>query len=158
MIKSPRRRVIAAGLLIGTSLSFAAPAVAQVAAPASPEQLQQQSDESAPDIVVTGSLISNPNLETSSPVTVIGSDEILLRQVDPVRWDAELTHAWALLSGPGPAVRVAAVADEIGWSRRHLGSRFSELDRYVGPVGIVLTVLALGYYVYRVATWSPRAE
>ncbi|MET8424189.1 helix-turn-helix transcriptional regulator [Nocardia sp. NPDC004860] len=52
-------------------------------------------------------------------------DEILLRQVDPVRWAAELTHAWTLLSGPDPAVRVAAVADEIGWSRRHLGSRFS---------------------------------
>lgn len=39
----------------------------------------------------------------------------------------------------------------------YLGSRFSELDRYVGPVGIVLTVLALSYYVYRVVTWSPRA-
>ncbi|WP_086008029.1 helix-turn-helix domain-containing protein [Nocardia concava] len=52
-------------------------------------------------------------------------DEILLRQIDPVSWDAELTHAWELLSGPDPAVRVAAVADEIGWSRRHLGNRFS---------------------------------
>ena len=40
----------------------------------------------------------------------------------------------------------------------YLGSRFSELDRYVGPVGIVVTVLALGYYVYRVVTWSPRAD
>ncbi|WP_460717520.1 helix-turn-helix domain-containing protein [Nocardia heshunensis] len=52
-------------------------------------------------------------------------DEILLRQLHPADWDAELAHAWALLSGPDPAVRVAAVADEIGWSRRHLGNRFA---------------------------------
>ncbi|MGV9833924.1 helix-turn-helix domain-containing protein [Nocardia niigatensis] len=52
-------------------------------------------------------------------------DEILLRHVAPVHWDAELTRAWSLLTGPDPAVRVAAVADEIGWSRRHLGTRFS---------------------------------
>ncbi|MVU81986.1 helix-turn-helix domain-containing protein [Nocardia sp. ET3-3] len=52
-------------------------------------------------------------------------DEILLRQVNPVHLDAELAHAWTLLAGPDPAVRVAAVADEIGWSRRHLGNRFN---------------------------------
>lgn len=51
-------------------------------------------------------------------------DEILLRHIAPVHWDDELTHAWTLLSGPDPAVRVADVADEIGWSRRHLGNRF----------------------------------
>lgn len=37
-----------------------------------------------------------------------------------------------------------------------LGSRFSELDRYVGPAGVALTVVALLYYGYRVATWAPR--
>lgn len=52
-------------------------------------------------------------------------DEILLRRLRPVHWDAELAHAWQLLSGPDPAVRVAAVAAEIGWSRRHLGNRFT---------------------------------
>ncbi|MFJ4652302.1 helix-turn-helix domain-containing protein [Nocardia sp. NPDC088792] len=52
-------------------------------------------------------------------------DEILLRELHPVPWDDELTRAWELLSGPDPAVRVAAVADEIGWSRRHLGNRFA---------------------------------
>ncbi|MFB8006124.1 helix-turn-helix domain-containing protein [Nocardia sp. NPDC056000] len=52
-------------------------------------------------------------------------DEILLRRVRPVRWDPELAQAWDLLAGPDPAVRVAAVADEIGWSRRHLGNRCS---------------------------------
>ncbi|UGT38606.1 helix-turn-helix domain-containing protein [Nocardia yamanashiensis] len=52
-------------------------------------------------------------------------DEILLRQVRPVPWDPELARAWELLTAPDPAVRVAAVADEIGWSRRHLGNRFA---------------------------------
>jgi membrane protein DedA with SNARE-associated domain len=38
----------------------------------------------------------------------------------------------------------------------YLGSRFAELDRYVGPAGIALTVLALAWYAWRVATWKPR--
>ncbi|WP_375250901.1 DedA family protein [Sphingomonas sp.] len=37
-----------------------------------------------------------------------------------------------------------------------LGTRFAELDRYVGPVGIALTVVALAYYAWRVVTWKPR--
>ncbi|WP_157535031.1 AraC family transcriptional regulator [Nocardia inohanensis] len=52
-------------------------------------------------------------------------DQILLRCIRPVHWDPELARAWALLSGPDPAVRVAAVAAEIGWSRRHLANRFT---------------------------------
>ncbi|QLY32862.1 helix-turn-helix domain-containing protein [Nocardia huaxiensis] len=52
-------------------------------------------------------------------------DEILLRRIEPVPWNPELAHAWKLLSGPDPEVRVGAVADEIGWSRRHLGNRFA---------------------------------
>ncbi|NNH69755.1 AraC family transcriptional regulator [Nocardia uniformis] len=52
-------------------------------------------------------------------------DEILLRRVEPVRWNPELVRAWELLSGPDPGVRVAAVADEIGWSRRYLVNRFT---------------------------------
>jgi membrane protein DedA with SNARE-associated domain len=39
-----------------------------------------------------------------------------------------------------------------------LGSRFQELDRYVGPVAIATTVLIVGAYAYRVATWKPREE
>ena len=38
----------------------------------------------------------------------------------------------------------------------YLGTRYADLDRYVGPAGIGLSVLALGYYLYRVATWKPR--
>lgn len=37
-----------------------------------------------------------------------------------------------------------------------LGSRFQELDRYVGPIGIGVTALALGFYAFRVFTWKPR--
>ncbi|WP_307817579.1 helix-turn-helix domain-containing protein [Nocardia acididurans] len=52
-------------------------------------------------------------------------DEILLRHVEQLPWDRELWHAWDLLTAPDPDIRVAAVADEIGWSRRHLGNRFT---------------------------------
>ena len=37
-----------------------------------------------------------------------------------------------------------------------LGARFGELGRYVGPLGIAMTVLALGWWLYRVATWRQR--
>ena len=40
----------------------------------------------------------------------------------------------------------------------YLGSNFKELDRYVGPVAIGLTVVIVVGYLYRVATWKPRAE
>ncbi|MBB5684654.1 TonB-dependent receptor domain-containing protein [Sphingobium boeckii] len=65
-------RLLASSLLIGAA-SLAAPAFAQVADDQAPEDAGQE-------IVVTGSLISNPNLVASSPVSVIGSDEINLRQ------------------------------------------------------------------------------
>lgn len=39
-----------------------------------------------------------------------------------------------------------------------LGTRFDQLDRYVGPAGVALTVLAAAAYLYRVATWKPRAQ
>lgn len=59
-------------------------------------------------------------------------DEILLRRVRPVAWDPEIDRAWQLLSGPDPEVRVAAVAEEIGWSRRHLVNRFTA-EFGIGP-------------------------
>ena len=37
-----------------------------------------------------------------------------------------------------------------------LGSRFRELDHYVGPAAVALTVVVLGGYLWRVATWTPR--
>lgn len=37
----------------------------------------------------------------------------------------ELRHAWRLLTGSGGRVRVGDLAEEVGWSRRHLASRFT---------------------------------
>ena len=37
-----------------------------------------------------------------------------------------------------------------------LGSRFAELERYVGPVAIGTTAAAAAFYLYRVWTWHPR--
>jgi len=63
---------------------------------------------------------------------------------------------------PMPRFLVMTFAGSIIWNGVlagagfYLGSRFAELDRYVGPVGIALTVVALGWYAWRVATWKPR--
>ncbi|MCW4462870.1 DedA family protein [Sphingomonas sp. BT-65] len=37
-----------------------------------------------------------------------------------------------------------------------LGSRFEQLQDYVGPVAIAFTVIALAYYLWRVVTWKER--
>jgi iron complex outermembrane recepter protein len=69
-----RRRLLASTILIGASL-ITAPAYAQdTAAADGPEAGEKDT------IVVTGSLIANPNLERSSPVLTTTSEEIELRQ------------------------------------------------------------------------------
>ena len=98
MLTSTRSRLLASSLL-GTAL-IATPAFAQTADPASqPKTGVQSTDPNAPaagvssqdsappagqtstgDVVVTGTLIRNPNLVSSSPVAVIGQEEINLRQ------------------------------------------------------------------------------
>jgi iron complex outermembrane receptor protein len=94
-----RSRLLASTLLVGATL-IAHPAAAQTADPASqPKTGVQASDPAAPaagvssadsappaadnatgEIVVTGTLIRNPNLISSSPVAVVGQEEIQLRQ------------------------------------------------------------------------------
>ena len=37
-----------------------------------------------------------------------------------------------------------------------LGRNFSRLEHYTGPVAIGIAVLAVGWYLYRVATWKRR--
>jgi len=39
-----------------------------------------------------------------------------------------------------------------------LGSRFEEIDRYVGPAAIAVTVAIVLGYLWRVLTWKPRAR
>ncbi len=38
-----------------------------------------------------------------------------------------------------------------------LGTRFTELEHYVGPIGAVLIAGIVVWYAWRVATWKPRA-
>lgn len=40
----------------------------------------------------------------------------------------------------------------------YLGANFKELDRFVGPVAIGLTVIIIVGYFWRMLTWKPRAE
>ncbi|WOE75745.1 TonB-dependent receptor plug domain-containing protein [Alterisphingorhabdus coralli] len=70
----------AAPLVLGLAL-IAAPASAQ---DQTPDDVQGAEDEFADDdpIVVTGTLIQNPSIESSSPVGVITSEELDLRQTN----------------------------------------------------------------------------
>ncbi|KHL24663.1 TonB-dependent receptor [Croceibacterium mercuriale] len=89
MRKLTRPKLLASTLLVG---AFATPAFAQVApqttdnVAGTPNTASAQvtaQDITAPsgnDIIVTGSLIRNPNLLAANPVTVVGSDEIDLQQ------------------------------------------------------------------------------
>jgi len=52
-------------------------------------------------------------------------DEVLAaRAVTPVGASPELERAWRQLRRSGGALRVGTLADEVGWSTRHLGERF----------------------------------
>jgi AraC-like DNA-binding protein len=51
-------------------------------------------------------------------------DVLAARAVEPVAPPPELGEAWRRLRGADGQVRVAELADEVGWSRRHLGERF----------------------------------
>ena len=39
-----------------------------------------------------------------------------------------------------------------------LGANFKAIDRYIGPAAIVMTVVIVIGYVWRVVTWKPRCE
>ncbi|MEA3009763.1 MAG: iron complex outerrane recepter protein [Sphingomonadales bacterium] len=87
-----RETLLASTIIAG--MSFATPAFAQDAppegappsdeTPAAGVQTQESAgpaeENSQGDIVVTGTLIKNPNLTSSSPVSVVGQEEIQLRQ------------------------------------------------------------------------------
>jgi len=51
-------------------------------------------------------------------------DVLAARAVEPVVPPPELGEAWRRMRGADGQVRVADLADEVGWSRRHLGERF----------------------------------
>ena len=89
-MKSTTRSILLGSTLFASAALASAPAFAQTA-PATPPAdttaqpapaAQSTPTESGADIVVTGSLIRNPNLVSSTPVAVIGSDELALRQTN----------------------------------------------------------------------------
>ncbi|MGW3994017.1 helix-turn-helix domain-containing protein [Amycolatopsis sp. NPDC004772] len=51
-------------------------------------------------------------------------DVLAARAVEPVVPPPELGEAWRRMRGADGQVRVADLAEEVGWSRRHLGERF----------------------------------
>lgn len=52
-------------------------------------------------------------------------DDVLAAKVsEPPSVAAELGEAWRLMLGTGGRLRIADLANEIGWSRRHFGERF----------------------------------
>ncbi len=71
-----RRQLLASTIVAGAMLG-SAPAWAQDATPSDSTPKAEQVD-----IVVTGSLIRNPNLASSNPITVLSENEIQLRQVN----------------------------------------------------------------------------
>jgi AraC-like DNA-binding protein len=57
-------------------------------------------------------------------------DEVLCRRIGALApADPTLARAWELLVASGGGIRVGTLADEVGWSRRHLSQRF---DREFG--------------------------
>ena len=84
MLNVYRARLLASTLFAGTAL-LAQPALGQVtttAAPPGAQTAEAAVADEAPgaDVVVTGTLIRNPNLISTSPVSVTSSDEIDLKQ------------------------------------------------------------------------------
>lgn len=73
MIIDLRYRLLATTLLVGTGF-FATPAIAQQAQPP-----DTPAPEAAPEIIVTGSRIPKPNLESVAPVTVVSEQDIKLQ-------------------------------------------------------------------------------
>ncbi len=81
---SKMRQYLLASTIAAGAVFAALPAAAQVSVPveASPEAQSNQAEaaEGREEIVVTGSRIARPDLETSSPVAVIGQQELAFRQ------------------------------------------------------------------------------
>ena len=54
-------------------------------------------------------------------------DEVLRRvRIDRAEPRREISYAWGRLVGTGGAIKIADLASEIGWSRRHLAEKFTQ--------------------------------
>ena len=89
--KGFRKTLLASTMIAGMSFG-ASPAFAQADQPAQPQAAAPDAAQPAEEtIVVTGTLIRNPNLVSSAPVAVVGSDEIALQsslRKKPRHWRA----------------------------------------------------------------------
>ncbi|KQN25821.1 TonB-dependent receptor [Sphingomonas sp. Leaf33] len=94
-----RRRLLTSTLFLTAAIA-AAPAMAQVTEPA--EAAPEAQAEPGQDVVVTGSRIARPDLETASPVNVVGQQEIQLRQATTA--EALLRDLPSVRPSIGPAV------------------------------------------------------
>jgi len=74
-----RKRLLASTLFISAMVA-AAPVGAQVTQPAEAAPDAQDEPASSGEVTVTGSRIARPDIETASPVNVVGQQEIQLRQ------------------------------------------------------------------------------
>ncbi|MGF6883362.1 AraC-like DNA-binding protein [Nocardia sp. GAS34] len=81
-------------------------------------------------------------------------DEVLLGAVRQAQIEAGLAQAWRMLTAPG--ARVAEVADEIGWSRRHLATRFGAEFGITPKDAVRLARFEASHRRLRVVATSPR--
>jgi AraC-like DNA-binding protein len=73
-----------------------------------------------------GAIIARLGETDGWPARFAVLDEVLSRRAGRLAApSAELRYAWRLLGERGGLVRIADLADEVGWSRRHLGERFT---------------------------------
>lgn len=73
-----------------------------------------------------GELVERLAEAPSWPARFAVLDDVLARDADrPGVPPDELRHAWRLITGGGGLLRVADIAAEVGWSRRHLAARFT---------------------------------
>jgi AraC-like DNA-binding protein len=87
----------------------------------------------ASTVVDLGDLLGSRALELTERLRAQGSwtarfavlDDVLTRALpDAVDPPDDLVHAWKLLVATGGGVEIGTVAREVGWSRRHLNTRF----------------------------------
>src|SRR6195952_3818618 len=80
--KGFRKTLLASPMIAGMSFG-APPPFAQADQPPQPQAAAPDAAQPAEEtIVVTGTLIRNPNLVSSAPVAVVSADEIALRQTN----------------------------------------------------------------------------
>ncbi|TNM53067.1 helix-turn-helix domain-containing protein [Brevibacterium sediminis] len=73
------------------------------------------------------------NLETEWPARFAAVDDVLMRTIDDAnRPRAEVTAAWHRITDSHGGLPVSLIADDVGWSRRHLGSQFRS-EYGIGP-------------------------